>query len=108
MASSQADLIGYVKIVGVKLNWFFMWFKLLKLYLGSHWGDNGFIRIERGTNTCGIAQMVVQIEYKPNNAVRSSTVNLLYLVLFCFIVHLFSDWIFCRKETIQCLSIQQF
>lgn len=25
--------------------------------LGPRWGENGYIRIERGNNTCGIAQM---------------------------------------------------
>ncbi len=63
----------------------------MKLYLGRNWGDHGFIRVQRGSNMCGIADWVIQIEYKPNNAVRSFTIHHIYLAFFCFIVHLFSD-----------------
>lgn len=65
--------------------------KFLKLILGEGWGEGGYILIERGRNTCGIATSVVQIE---NNTPRSHAIRLLifdgiYLIFFCLFVHIF-------------------
>jgi hypothetical protein len=69
----------------------FIEFKLLKLIVGEGWGEQGYIRIERGRNVCGIATYVVQIENKNiiNNAVRLLTFNGIYLALFCLFVYIF-------------------
>jgi len=66
--------------------------KLLKLTLGEEWGDEGYIRIERGRNMCGIATNVVQIENKVNNAVRLLTFDIIYLAFFCLFVHIFANF----------------
>ncbi len=69
----------------------FIRFKLLKLILGEGWGEQGYILIERGRNTCGIATYVIQIENKSpvNSAVRLLTFHGIFLVLFCLFVNIF-------------------
>ncbi|CAF4932986.1 unnamed protein product, partial [Rotaria socialis] len=40
---------------------------ILTLRSGPTWGEQDYIRIEHGTNTCDIAEYVSQVEFKKNN-----------------------------------------
>ncbi|CAF3156230.1 unnamed protein product [Rotaria sp. Silwood2] len=63
---------------------------LCKNSWSSAWGDQGYIRLERGKNTCRIADYVAQVEYRTNDAVRSFTIHYMYLTIFSFILYIFS------------------
>ncbi|CAK1595538.1 unnamed protein product [Parnassius mnemosyne] len=44
-------LVGYTPQYWILLNWW-----------GRHWGEDGYMRIRRGLNTCGVANMAVYVE----------------------------------------------
>jgi hypothetical protein len=62
------------------------------LSLGERWGEEGYIRIERGRNMCGIASYVVQMKTPNdvNHAVRLFTFDIVYLAVFCLFGHIFT------------------
>ena len=71
----------------------FVWIKFAELFSGERWGDKGYVRIERGKNTCGIATYVAQVEYKTTNTGAFTTFNPVYF-LFCYLfLHFFSNFI---------------
>ncbi|CAF3335950.1 unnamed protein product [Rotaria sp. Silwood2] len=70
---------------------------LCKNSWSSAWGDQGYIRLERGKNTCRIADYVAQVEYRTNDAFP--------IISYVFtMIYLFADYLgfttFCKTITI--------
>ena len=63
----------------------------LKFSLGNSWGDQGYIRVARGNNTCAIATVVLQIDYKTTSGARSFDLTFLYLAISYFVLRVVSS-----------------
>ncbi|UJR14988.1 hypothetical protein I4U23_001966 [Adineta vaga] len=86
---SKTEIDHVVQLVGYGMNedtpyW------ILKNSWGVNWGNRGYIYLKRGSNTCGIANVVEQIQYI-NSAAHLFTLNSLSLIFVYFILYFLSN-----------------